>query len=316
MWKFVLCMLMIVVSSSCNIDDDLTIPLYDENYRAATASSSPSCCEVLDYTPAPGQFIGDTKTGGFTGEELTAAAANAYALGRLQAKQFVSLGGFGGYVVVAFDHSIDNSEGYDVAVAGNSFEGSSEPAVVWVMQDSNGDGKANDEWYELKGSEYSNSTTKRNYSVTYYRPSASGSPVRWSDSEGGSGEIDYLALYHSQPYYYPTWVTADSYTLTGSCLEARNYDKSGNGSMWIQPAYGWGYADNYSAVDRISEVGDGVVNANLFDIDNAVDKDGKAVELKYIDFVKVQCSVNAKSGWLGELSTEVLGVYDYNLMIE
>ena len=316
MWKFVLCMLMIVMSSSCNIDDDVTIPLYDEYYRAAIASSSPSCCEVLDYTPAPGQFIGETKTGGFTGEELTATAANSYALDRLQAKQFVSLGGFGGYMVVWFDHSIDNSEGYDVAVAGNSFDGSSEPAVVWVMQDSNGDGKANDEWYELRGSEYESSTTKHNYSVTYYRPSAPGNPVKWVDSEGVDGEIDYLALYHSQPYYYPTWVTADSYTLTGSCLEARNYDKSGNGSMWIQPAYGWGYADNYSAVDRISEVGDGVVNANLFDIDNAVDKDGKAVELKYIDFVKVQCAVNSKSGWLGELSTEVLGVYDYNLMIE
>ena len=51
----------------------------------------------------------------------------------------------------------------------------------------------------------------------------------------------------------------------------------------------------------------------MFDIDNAVDNAGKAVELKYIDFVKVQCAVNAKSGWLGELSTEVLGVYDYNL---
>jgi hypothetical protein len=27
----------------------------------------------------------------------------------------------------------------------------------------------------------------------------------------------------------------------------------------------------------------------------------------------VQCAVNAKSGWLGELSTEVCGFYDYNL---
>ena len=55
---------------------------------------------------------------------------------------------------------------------------------------------------------------------------------------------------------------------------------------------------------------------NLFDIANAIDSEGKAKELKYIDFVKVQTAVNAKSGWLGELSTEVTGFYDYRLMMK
>jgi hypothetical protein len=37
------------------------------------------------------------------------------------------------------------------------------------------------------------------------------------------------------------------------------------------------------------------------------------VELKYIDFVKVQTACNAKSGWIGENSTEVYDFYDYGL---
>ena len=32
-----------------------------------------------------------------------------------------------------------------------------------------------------------------------------------------------------------------------------------------------------------------------------------------MDFVKVQTGIQAKSGWLGEISTEVFGVFDYNM---
>lgn len=307
-----LCMLMAVVASSCNKDDVITVTFDDDYYRAATDESKAEFSKVFEYTPAPGQFIGDTKTGGFSGEEVTTADAVSYAFGRLTDGKFVSLGGFGGYVIVGFDHSIDNSVGYDLAIGGNSFNGSSEPGVVWVMQDENGDGEPNDVWYELRGSESGAATTLHNYSVTYFRPTAAGQPVKWSDSEGAEGEIDYLSSYHTQDYYYPQWVKEDSYTLSGTRLAARNYDSSGNGTMWVQPAYGWGYADNFSDEDHTLEGG----NMNLFDIANAIDSEGKAKELKYIDFVKVQTAVNAKSGWLGELSTEVTGFYDYRLMMK
>jgi hypothetical protein len=54
-------------------------------------------------------------------------------------------------------------------------------------------------------------------------------------------------------------------------------------------------------------------NANHFKISNAIDFECKPVHLDFIDFVKVQVGVNAKSGWLGEISTEVFGFYDYNM---
>ena len=45
-----------------------------------------------------------------------------------------------------------------------------------------------------------------------------------------------------------------------------------------------------------------------------IDFEGNPVNMNHIDFVKVQCAVNTKSGWLGELSTEVIDVIDFNLV--
>ena len=296
-----------VICSSCNIDDYITDgnDYSKSHYRPATLSSSPYCNKVYEYTPAPGQFINETKTGGFDGTQTTAEAACRYAEARFAEEIWVSLGGFGGYIVVGFDHSIKNSGDYDIAILGNSFNGSSEPGVVWVMQDENGDGEPNDTWYELAGSETGKVETIQNYAVTYYRPGGAKEAVQWRDNRGNSGELVYLGGKHSGESYYPQWVESDSYTLTGTCLKARNYDKLGDGSLWVNPSYDWGYADNQSPEDFSAQS-----KSNLFDISNAVDAEGKRVELEYINFVKVQCGVNAVSGYLGEVSTEICGVRD------
>lgn len=286
------------------------VTVYGEKdfYRPKNGASQADWSKVIEYTPAPGQFINELKTGGFDASHVTPEAAVSYAESRLMEGSWVSLGGFGGYVIVGFDHSIDNSRTYDFGIISNAFDGSSEPGVVWVMQDENGNGYPDDTWYELAGSETGKFETYRDYAVTYYRPSAPKMPVQWTDNYGNNGEIDYLQQFHNQDYYYPLWIGMDSYTLTGTRLEARNYDQSGNGSYWIQPHYDWGYADNFSPSDFNSEN-----KANLFRISNAIDFEGNPINLSHIDFVKVQCAVNSKSGWLGELSTEVCGFYDYSL---
>lgn len=277
--------------------------------RNPNGASSAQWNKVYEYTPAPGQFINETKTGGFDGTETTPEAACLYAEQRMLAGNWVSLGWFGGYIVAGFDHSVTNSDGYDFAVKGNCFSGSSEPGVVWVMQDENGDGMPNDTWYELKGSESGVATTIQDYAVTYYRPDAAGMPVQWTDNQGNSGVVEYLANFHNQDYYYPQWITADSYTLRGTLLESRCYDQSGSGMYWILPEYDWGYADNFSPTD-CNRDGD---KANNFDISNAIDYAGNPITLHYIDFVKVQTAVNAQCGWIGENSTEVTGMYDCNI---
>lgn len=299
------------------ITHNIVVTAYEEGAyrREVSGSSKADWSKVFDYTPAPGQFINELKTGGFDGTQTTMDAAIAYAEKRLAQENWVSLGGFGGYIVVGFDHSIDNSGDYDLAILGNSFSGSSEPGIVWVMQDENGNGEPDDTWYELAGSETGKAETVQNYAVTYYRPSGAGMPVQWSDNLGNHGEVDYLKQFHRQDYYYPLWIEADSYTLTGTCLAPRNYDASGNGSYWVNVEYDWGYSDNFSPVDRLTDNdnAEGGVNANHFKISNAIDCECEPIHLEYIDFVKVQVGVNAKSGWLGELSTEVCGFFDYNI---
>ena len=281
------------VATSCNIDEEITADVAQP-------------LKVFDYTPAPGQFINDLVASGFDGSQTTAEKAVAYAQNRLDNNLYVSLGGFGGYIVVGFDHDVANYPQYDFEILCNTFDGSSEPGVVWVMQDENRNGQPDDTWYELAGSETGKAETIQNYEVTYYRPTEPKSAVLWSDNQGQSGEIRYLGGKHSGDSYFPLWIEGDSYTLAGTRLQARNYN---DGVNWINPYYGWGYADNESPEDFSARS-----KSNRFDISNAIDAEGSSKQLEYINFVKVQCAVNAVSGSLGEISTEICGVKDLNAM--
>jgi hypothetical protein len=264
---------------------------------------------VIEYTPAPGQYINGKGAAGFNGEKSKEEAVE-YANNRLSGGLWISLGGFGGYVIGMFDFPVENDGGYNISITGNAVKGSSEPGIVWVMEDKNGNNIPDDTWYRLRGSEESDEKITKDYAVTYFRPEQPSSPVAWSDNLGNSGSIDYLSAYHNQDFYYPEWIEAGSYTLTGVCVAFTSYvDEYGN---YMSEDFEWGYADNYSEIDRlVSEPGKSV---NLFKIDNAVDEDGNHIKLDRINFVKIQTGVNAKSGWLGEVSTEIFAVNDYNMV--
>lgn len=66
------------------------------------------------------------------------------------------------------------------------------------MQDVNGNGEPDDEWYELRGSETGKEGTVSGYAVTYYRPAGKGMDVQWTDSEGRSGTVEYRGEFHDQ----------------------------------------------------------------------------------------------------------------------
>lgn len=291
------------------ISQQLTINVCpaEGTYKRATTGSK-DWNKVYEFLAAPGQFVNE----GYNATTMEQAVA--YAEDQLKKELFVSLGGFGGYIVLGFDHSIENDGGYNFQVLGNSFNGSSEPGIVYVMQDENGDGLPNDTWYELKGSEYGKAETIQDYEITYYRPRSPQMSVEWTDNQGKAGSVDYLIAYHRQDYYYPLWVQEASYVLRGTYLKSRNVEVTPG--YWSNNAFEWGYADNFSTIDRLTDDDnfEAGVNANHFKISDAVTFDGKAANLKYIDFIKVQTAVNAKAGWLGENSTEVFGARDYNLI--
>ena len=288
-----------------------------EDEEEKESGVSPYIDKVWEYHPAPGQFI-NTGYSGVTIEnphptyeqilETLTKGFKGKANGSL-----VTLGGFGGYIVVGFDHMVVNSRGdYDFKVYGNAFwgweaknpnGGSCEPGIIEVMHDANGNGLPDDEWYEIAGSDYSHPETVHGYEITYFRP-GSGQPdtIRWVDNQGQTGCIDYLPEYHTQ-MYYPEWYTgeiADSVTFRGTKVRNTAIEESGKGTYWVLYALDWGYVDNYPNELEQSNI----------KISWAVDKEGNPVDLPGIHFVRVYTGQNQKCGWLGETSTELGGMED------
>ena len=122
-----------------------------------------------------------------------------------------------------------------------------------------------------------------------------------------------MNAYHGQECYYPNWIKEDSYTLYGTRLTPRNNQDPVTG-YWANNAYEWGYVDNMGSDNLVGgNVIDGSGQRNGFKIANAIYHDGTPVKLQYIDFIKVQCGVLSKSGWLGEISTEVFSFEDLSI---
>ena len=290
---------LLLAATACNSSETIT-----------TVRKEFSTSKVLEYTPAPGQFINSTLAG-FPQEAITTPeAAAAYASARLTqggvpdsgtetvTYGFVSLGGWGGYIVLGFDEPVPNSGGadYDLYVTGNAFNGSSEPGIVSVAQDTDGDGSpAGETWYELKGSEEAQAT--RGYEVTY--TTQEDGTVAWSDNRGGSGTI--ARTIHTQSYI-PAWVPELTYTGTRLPDNVTFDDATGK---YVMHSFAWGYADNASSID-------GAGTKTRFRIANAVDGEGNPVDLQQIDFIRIQTGVNCAAGnGVGEISTEVCGVGCY-----
>jgi hypothetical protein len=270
------------VSAGAVSAETLVVCVDSEGTYRRTGSGSKKPQTVFEFTPAPGQFV--TITTGAT-EETVRLAAQAKLDTRTSRDGWCwSLGAWGGYVITGFDHSVENRAGYDLYIAGNAFPGWSEPGIVWVSQDDNGNGVPDDTWYELKGSHTLVPETKRRYAVTYYKGDDNNGPF-WMDNAGNTGSFP-GRNYYGEIQGYPHSVKGDYITFTGTCLPS---GVTMGGTVY-STGFDWGYVDDGSSVS--------------FDIANAIQADGSAIALSYIDFVKVHTAVNSMAGILGEISTE------------
>ncbi len=283
---------------------------------------SPYISNVLEYNPAPGQFVntmpqyeeGDTYATILQKVEESIAGTN---------RSLISLGAWGGYVTFAFDHSVVNSpKQADFLIEGNSFYasttskgGSSEPGIVMVSIDMNQNGLPDDPFYQLAGSEYANPNTLHHYSLTYYRTPGDHMPqpdirnslidstyIRWRDNQNQAGYL-HKNTFHTQEYF-PQWLADSALTFVGSRLPNNAYDPNGKGAYWIQQPFEYGYADCHpnDSIARCS-----------FDIDWAVTDDGKPIHLPCVDFVRVYTGVFQQCGWTGEISTEISHARDLHV---
>lgn len=294
-------------------DRNLITPAYmgsNDVHVASDTYQTKFIAEVFEYWPAPGQFINKEPLG----HPLSAASITAGADG------IVSLGAFGGHVIFRFEEPVanhpDNPYGIDFILFGNALTGYSEPGIVSVMKDENGNGLPDDVWYELAGSDHFFTSTIWESRVSYYNPGGdSASDVLWEDETGQHGYI-YAKPFHQQPYYpdqalFP-FVDAEKYTVSGTRILGHT-DLSD--PIYIKSKQrAFGYADNrprrsapwhvpanpYSR--EVSNAG-----GDGFDIGWAVDSLAQYMNLDTIHFVKVHTGMLADAGVLGEISTEISG---------
>jgi len=268
---------------------------------------------VLEYKPAPGQLINFSPWGNPSDAASIVGGINGS----------LCLGAFGGYVVFKFENTVENDPqnpfGVDFTIFGNPQLNWAEPAVVSVMKDENGNGLPDDVWFELAGSDYWFSSTKKDYEVTYTNPGGEfAADVPWNDNMGSSGFVFANAI-HTQPYYplhdsFPS-IDPAQYMLKGTLI--RPMPDTSNPGFVQSPQRAFGYADNYPRSGQTHTIPDNPYTSEIensggdaFDISWAVDEAGNYEDLDEIDFVRVQSAVQGNAGWLGEISTEITGAVD------
>lgn len=262
--------------------------------------------KVYEYVPAPGQFInvlpeytdGDSEADMIrkVEEKIVGQAANT--------TSYICLGAWGGYVTFGFDHPLVNvTDSADFIVFGNAFLsgtpqdgvqfGSSEPGIIYVSPDENGDGLPNDTWYEIAGSAHAQAY--RSCEMVYDNNGLE--DISWADNIGNYGYIKRNS-WHPQPYF-PQWIAEDELIFSGTLLQPNVITVEGAPAP---KAYmlDYGYADNWPNGDPRARI----------NLDWAVDSLGQPANLKSVDFIRVQTGVQVDWGVSGEMSTEVCGAED------
>lgn len=277
---------------------------------------------VFEYMPAPGhQVNGYTVVGDFIRDGATMQEACDSVMQHWRRVWMVSLGAQGGYVVAGFRHNVVNSHGdYDLTIKGNPYSYQSEPGIIWVSMDANHDGLPNDTWYELKGSEYGTENETLGYAITYYRPTAPNQDIRWVDNQGGEGIVPRLNEWNSKDSYWQDWVPTEKdaegreyRTYYGSRLKDTHTYTNG---YTMEPPFAWGYADNDGSDYFRLKTAIITTAMGHYKISNAVTADGQPANLPYINFVKVQTAQTGYSPNLGDISTEVYGIWDTHMLMK
>ncbi|MDR1231084.1 MAG: hypothetical protein LBK61_06760 [Spirochaetaceae bacterium] len=214
-----------------------------------------------------------------------------------------SLGAALGYEIWDATNGSSETSVTQARITGNAFSSWSEPGVVWVQSDDNGNGIPDETWYELQGSDDSNAhkaSITRRFALTYIRDALSEAPpnqygqiirtIYWADQRGRVGILPGgwpSALGQTEKGIAAvdgTWIT-----YTGTLLR----DSKGIGLNSGGSSSGPGYVDAYNGDD-------------IFRPGSAVNADGTSAGLTRFRFIKVQCAYFDYGTSVGEFSTEIV----------
>lgn len=301
----------------------------------AAFADTPWAAVVLDFTMAPGQYA---QVSEFTDPTRALGAPIGGGTATPSNEKLVSLGGFGGSIVLGFDHTVlddpRNPRCLDAIVFGNAYWVGANPnrrwaecATIEISRDVNANGIADDPWYLIPGS---------HLVVPVERTIQS-----WDDD---LDDPTYPPLPPSPGFPYPDWIP-DGYsgiwTTAAFRLPPEVFDVTvlENPLGWEAEEEGiWGYADHsptlilgdldadnvvddpaidpedfYTIPDDPFAVGitPGSGGGDAFDIAWAVDPaTGEAANLEGFDFVRISTAANHVVSLFGELSAEIGAVAD------
>ena len=309
---------------SLTVTDDSGISMSSSskvNVETEKEAYSPFLSEILDLELAPYSAVGVNNPFGKTDTKKSAMEKAREKLNKdfSASNTGIALGPLGGYIVFRFDHTVMNVSDLRDFRIGSFASKTSYPApgVVFVAFDANQNGQPDeDEWYEIAGSEYGKTTTLSNLTVTYNRPDNFLTTVSM-----GKEVNDYITYTingvpgalssGSMPNTIPSWSfwlregdEGKTITFTGVTQLPSNTQMNGmfpGATQW----YDYGYVSNSDPKDEVN---------SSFDIDWAVDKDGKPVHLPGVDFIKVQTATMMDAGgWYGALKTSLNCAIDLHL---
>lgn len=286
---------------------------------ACARACEPFACAVLDFDPAPGQFVNDPL---YVDPALALGAPNGNGGSEPDNTSLVSLGGFGGSITLGFDHTVfddpANPFGMDAIVFGNSYwvAGDSnrrwaEAGTIEISRDVNSNGLPDDPWYLIPGTHIAN-------------PVSQWSSVTWDDNVADPtyppADANWLP-----PGASGVWSTY-GYLLPGAVFNVLVLENPNGLQAEEEGVYG--YADLsptaslpdgaeadefYTRPDDpfIAGITAGSAGGDAFDIAWAIDAaTGAPAGLDGFDFVRITTGVDFIAGILGEISTEVDAVAD------
>lgn len=274
---------------------------------------------VLDYKPAPGQFINETPE---------YAPGDTYATilqkvqGYIDRSYLVSLGSLGGSITLRLHKPISNVPGQaDFRILGNAFLntpataerplGACEPGLVYVSSDDNGNHLTDDQWYLLPGQNITKATVE---TVTYtLNPSGSDNSqyVLFTTSSGQQGAITRNTTFHNHPFFAQWEQNQTQATFTALRLPDNGFFVP-EIQNFRQDALK-GYADswpNNSANSALSLDAAIAVPSPLSGMVSPISEQQLAstITLNKIDFIHIVTAILQNNGPLGECSTEISSV--------
>ena len=297
-------------------------------WPAGAGGHSPFAVAVIDFDPAPGQFV---NIEAFNDPDRAIGPPIGGGTQNGDVTSIVSLGGFGGSLTLAFDHTVAdhplNPMGLDAIVFGNAFwvGGSDERhwgecATIEISLDENENGVADDPWYLIPGSHIVD-------------PESQWFVQRWDDDVGDD----------RYPPAFASWVPPGRRGVWDT-FGYRLPDDPFRGPVMRNPLEGsgdegvFGYADYtptlllgdldaddvvddpditpeafYTIPDDPQRVGitPSAGGGDAFDIAWAIDpQTGESANLPGFTFIRITNGVHAVNGPFGEVSPEIDAVAD------